>query len=100
MDKYYIYVSDLVKAIYSAAITEHTNQIYNIGSGKAYTLNQLLIKIRDVLKIDFNVQYMPSRPCDVPNIFLDCQLANKNLNWYVEIPLEEGILRTWDFIKK
>ena len=61
----YIYVSDLVKAIYSAAITEHTNQIYNIGSGKAYTLNQLLIKIRDVLKIDFNVQYMPSRPCDV-----------------------------------
>lgn len=43
---------------------------------------------------------MPSRPCDVPNIFLDCQLANKNLNWYVEIPLEEGILRTWDFIKK
>lgn len=90
----YFYISDLVKAFVQVIEEATPSKIYNIGSGKAYTLNEMLSVIESVTGKLAKVNYTPARKLDVPVNFLDITRANSELLWHPEITLEEGIART------
>jgi UDP-glucose 4-epimerase len=94
----FIYIEDLVEAFYSSMISNTTSNIFNIGSGKGHSLNNLLNVMSSVIGIDLSVTYTKSRTYDVPEIYLDITRAKKELNWEPHVSLEEGIKLTWDFI--
>ncbi len=95
----YVYVQDIVIGIYKAAITKSVSRIFNMGSGVGYSLNDIIHTIKTELQIDFNVQYLPARPFDVPRIYLDCGRAKRELSWQADTSMSTGIKRTWAFIK-
>jgi UDP-glucose 4-epimerase len=95
----FIYVKDLVDGIYSAAVNNSSNQIYNIGSGEGHSLNAIIDILRSVIDKDIKVVYKKGRVFDVPAIYLDITKAKKDLKWMPKTPLEVGIRKTWEYIK-
>ncbi len=95
----YLHVSDLVKACLLAATSTRTNTVLNVGSGQGVSLNQLLAIIERVVQKPFSVERVSARPFDVPKLILDTQRAGIELSWMSEVQLEEGISRTWNWIR-
>lgn len=96
----YIYIKDLVSGIYNAAVLNTSSQVFNLGSGTPLSLNNLLKIIREVVGVDFIVNYSQQRSFDVPAIYLDIAKAQNELSWRPRTPVEVGISKTWDFISR
>jgi UDP-glucose 4-epimerase len=96
----YLYVEDLADAIFNSSIKKTVSNIFNIGSGRGYSLNQLLVVMKEVTSLDFEVIYNEARSFDVLEIYLDITRATTELGWKPSISLEYGIKQTWDFINK
>jgi len=96
----YIYIEDLADGIYQAAFLDTSNNIYNIGSGVGHSINEILRIIHKVIGREIKVTYTKKRLADVPKIYLDISRAKECLSWKPVTLLENGIKKTWDFIKK
>lgn len=95
----YLYVSDLVDALEQAALIETGEKVLNIGSGNGLSLNALIRCIYEVVGEAPDVEYLPSRPLDVPASVLDVRRAQAELGWEPETGLAEGVERTWNWIQ-
>lgn len=91
----YIYIDDLAN-VFSQLIEKDVNNItLNIGSGRGYSVNDVLAFLKIVSKKDFKIVYNNPRPVDVSNMVLDIS----NLRQYIDIeftPFMEGIKRFYD----
>lgn len=94
----YIYVKDAAKAIYLSLIANTKYNLFNISSGKGYKINDILDIFRNMLKLDFNVSYLPSRNSDVPVNVLANNRAIEYLKWKPETTLEDAINKCWYYI--
>ncbi len=94
----YFYIKDGAKAIYLAINNKTNISIFNIGAGKGYSINQILEKFREVLKLDFEVKYTEARKFDVLKNVLDTSRAKKILKWKPETNFDEAIKKTWSYI--
>ena len=81
----FTFVSDIVSALFSAANTNITGEIINIGSSKTYSVNRL------VELLGGEVVYIPKRPGEPDCTWADITKAKKLLNWEPRITLEEGV---------
>jgi UDP-glucose 4-epimerase len=95
----YLYVSDLVDALESAAGADSGGQVLNIGSGSGVSLNELLHLMAEVVGEEPLVEYLPARPLDVPVSVLDIGRARDMLGWWPKTELVEGVARTWGWIR-
>lgn len=96
----YVYIDDLVEAVIKAAKLKTQDRIFNIGSGKGVSLNEIIEVISQVTNRDKRVEYHAKRTFDVPEIYLDVSRAHQQLKWAATTTLEDGIKRTWDFVQK
>lgn len=94
----YIYIDDVVEALYLSMITSNYNNILNIGSGKKYSLNEIIKTISIILNKEINVNYTDFRKLDAPGNYLDIKKASEILNWYPKYSIENGIEMTWNWI--
>jgi UDP-glucose 4-epimerase len=94
----YVYVSDLVAAFMRVIDLDANSKIFNIGSGHAYSINEILSVIRDVTGRKPRVEFAPNRKLDVPINCLDIRRAEVELGWKPQIPIKEGISRTWKWL--
>ena len=95
----YFFVTDLAQACLKAALYKGENRIFNIGSGSALTINQVIAMISRVCIQTLDVIYESSRPFDVPEIVLDITRAREHLDWYPLVPFEQGVALTWQWLK-
>ncbi|MCC6864998.1 MAG: NAD-dependent epimerase/dehydratase family protein [Ignavibacteria bacterium] len=93
----YFYIKDGAQAIYKAIKDKSPNRIYNISSAKGLSVNQILQRFRNVLKLNFNVKYLDGRKFDVKTNVLDNRLAAKYLKWKPEFTFNEGLINTWEY---
>lgn len=94
----YIYVQDAAEATVRLATEEHPAGIYNVGSGRAESLNELVNTIRKVTGRKFDVNYTEARKIDVPVNVLDIGKIGGTLDWRPATGLEEGIRKTWQWL--
>jgi len=91
----YVYVLDVVNANIRA-LTAPVG-IYNIGTGKETSVNDLVKILKTVLGLDFPVVYEAPRPGEVRRIALSYERANKLLNWAPKTSLIDGIRETFNY---
>ncbi len=91
----YVYVMDVVEANIKALSAPIG--IYNIGTGKETSVNELIEVLRSVSGRDFSVVYDAPRPGEVRRIALNCEKANKLLNWTPKTSLVDGIRETFNY---
>jgi UDP-glucose 4-epimerase len=89
----YVYVDDVVNAILKSATYERAERIFNIGSGRGISLNQILDMLSLRLQKSVVVSYQPARGFDVPENILDTKRAKCELGWVSEVSLETGLDR-------
>lgn len=81
----FTYVSDVVDALISASKSKLNNEIFNIGSSKTYSINQL------VKYLGGEVVYIPKRPGEPDCTWADITKAKRLLKWKPKISLEKGV---------
>ncbi len=95
----YLHIDDLVKAFVRVIEGPTPSKIYNIGSGKPLTLNEILKVIHEVTGVQPLVHYTDGRKMDVPVNYLDLSRAMDELGWSATFDIKDGISRTWAALK-
>ena len=90
----YIFVDDVVEALILAATHDGPGRVFNIGSGKGYSLIDILAAINRLLAVDIQVDYYSGRPVDVPVSILETTFAAAELGWRSRTPFEKGLQST------
>lgn len=94
----YVYVKDVASAIVNSLKQTRGESIYNIGGGKGYSLNDILLELQKVIDIPFKIVYKESRNFDVPVNILDISRAKEKLGYNPSTYLAEGMIKTRDYI--
>jgi len=88
----FIHVSDVVEAIIMALTNERARDVFNIGSGKPVTINQLAKLILKLMgKEDLKPVNTTPRPGDIRHSVADITRAREVLGFKPRIGLEEGL---------
>jgi len=94
----YVYVGDVVDANVKA-LNNGENSSFNIGTGKATSVNELYKTIRENFNSQQEPTYVPARPGELFKNVLDNGKAKKILGWSPKINLKDGIAKTIDWFK-
>jgi len=81
----FTFVSDVVSAIVTAAKSDISREIINIGSNNTYSINRL------VELLGGEVIYIPKRPGEPDCTWADITKATQLLNWKPKVSLEKGV---------
>ena len=101
----YIDIVDLAKA-HVAAVARMLDdrmkegyEIFNVGTGRPVSVYELVTVFEKVNGLKLNYKFAPRRPGDVVAIWADTSLANEELGWQAERPLEETLASAWAWEK-
>lgn len=95
----YIYIDDVIDALYMAGQTKTSDNIFNIGSGVGVSLNAIISELQNFFMRKLDVQYMEARNFDVPINILDISRARQQLFWEPKVPLAQGMQKMLEWIK-
>ncbi|MBE6113668.1 MAG: UDP-glucose 4-epimerase GalE [Erysipelotrichaceae bacterium] len=99
----YIHVVDLAKGHIAALrkILETTGiEAYNLGTGKGYSVLEIVENFKRVNNIDVPYQIDPRRPGDIDEYFADPTKAKVELGFECELGIEEMCRDSWHFIEE
>lgn len=94
----YIHVQDLALA-HLAALKKvesgYVSQVYNVGSGKGYSVREMMDQISKSLGRDINPELSPARAGDSPKLIASIDKIKEQLGWSPKASLEEMIDSAW-----
>lgn len=92
-------VRDTAKALWLATEKCAFGEPYNIGSGKAYKISDILQSLLSFSTKPIEVQQDPKllRPSDVPILLCDAEKFRKAAGWAPQIPIEQTLLDTLNY---
>lgn len=95
-------VEDITKAYIMLAETGKYGQVYNVGSGKAVSLQSILDIILSMTNANITVEKDPARfrPVDVPKIQADISKLQADTGWKPLIPIEQTVRNMLDYWRK
>lgn len=102
----YIDVVDLAKAhvIAIKRLLEKKNknnyEFFNIGTGSGVTVLQLIKAFEKATGEKVNYKIVGRRAGDIEKVWADTTLANNELGWKAQVPLEETLANTWRWQKR
>jgi len=96
----YIYIQDAVKPLVDSLKYKGKEKVFNLGSGIATSLNELLFIIENILNKKLKIKYIEARKLDVPINQLDINRISEELNFILNTDLETGIKYTIDYLNK
>jgi UDP-glucose 4-epimerase len=94
----YIHVQDLAKAHVTAlkkSESGFTSAIYNVGSGKGYSVREMMNQISQTLGKDINPQESSARAGDSPKLIASIKKIEQELGWRPTATLKEIIDSSW-----
>jgi UDP-glucose 4-epimerase len=101
----YIYVVDLARA-HVAAINrlianknKKAYEIFNLGTGSGLSVLEIINAFEKATGQKVKYRFVPRRAGDIARVFADTTLANHELAWKADTPLEETLLSAWNWEK-
>jgi len=93
----YVYVTDVVHALVAAAAERDGAKVFNVGTGRGTSLNELVDIVERVTGRKAQRIYMPGRSFDIQENVLDTKLATEDLGWTAKLSVEEGLHKTLEW---
>lgn len=81
----FTFVTDVVEALVRAAESDIDGEIFNVGSGNTYSVNQL------VSLLGGEVIHVPKRPGEPDCTFADIAKITDSLGWQPRVAFEDGV---------
>jgi len=94
----YIDIEDLVRA-HILALNINSNKIINLGSGKGYSVKELIEAFNKTLGKEIKYDYSPKRKGDPEVVLTNIEKAEQILNWTPEKTLQDMIKSTYSAYK-
>ena len=91
----YIYVDDLAEIFVKLIEGNTHNMTINVGSGRGYSVNDVLAFIKIVSGNDMKIVYQNPRPVDVSNVVLDITTLNEIVNYHFT-PFMDGVRKFYE----
>ena len=97
----FVFVKDVVQANILAATAElHTkSELFNIGTGTATSLNQIISKLNQHTEKQIKVNYKPSRDGDIKHSLSNIDKAAQQLGYEPKTTLSDGISATLEWFR-
>lgn len=95
----FFYIDDLTAALQLVLDDAGHHRVYNVGSGQAHSLNEMIGLMEEVTQCKARVSYDLARPADVPYNCLDVTRLQHGLNWQPRVGLPTGLQRSWRWIQ-
>lgn len=94
----FIHVFDIVSAIKKAVYHITSNlEIYNLGSGESYSIQEVIMILQDCLKTDVKVNFSNEiRNGEILNTIADITKAKSLLEWTPQISIYDGLIELID----
>lgn len=95
----YLFIDDLMDLCMRAinAPFGTGGHVFNVASGEALSVNQLLDRIDVVTGRPLERAFAPTRSVDVTHIVLDNSAARKVLDWHPRYTIDQGLECTWQW---
>ena len=92
-------VRDIVRAYWLSLEKGQPGEVYNIGTGRAITMQEVLDRLLALSKVKVRVEVDPARlrPSDVPILEPDCSKFVKLTGWKPEIPFDQTLRDLLDY---
>ncbi len=93
-------VRDIVRGYWLCLEKGEDGEVYNVGTGKTYSMREILDMLLSLSKIKVKVEVDPQRlrPSDVPVLLSDCTKLKELTGWQPKIPIRqslEDLLNYW-----
>jgi GDP-4-dehydro-6-deoxy-D-mannose reductase len=94
-------VKDIVRAYRMIVEQDDCESIYNVGSGKAYSLQEMVEYIISLSNQDIKIEVDQERfrPIDTPIICSDCRLIKEKLGWEPEYSIFDVLKEMFEYYK-
>jgi UDP-glucose 4-epimerase len=92
----YVYAGDVARATLAAAGQD--GGVFNVGTGSETSVVELYDACRRVAGSSLEAEQAPARLGELQRSVLDPSLAERELGWRAEVPLDEGLRLTWESI--
>lgn len=99
-------VRDVVRAYVSLVKAGRPGEVYNVGSGEAHAVQEVLDVLLSMSQVSVEVRQDPTRmrPSEVPRIVSDCTRIREEIGWQTTISFQESlrdVLNYWrDEVRK
>jgi UDP-glucose 4-epimerase len=99
----YIYVADVVRAVYLAATrkllpaAKLDSRAFNIGTGRGTSVNELAARLQRAAGSNLPVEFAPARSGEQMKSFVSIDKAAKELGWQPEVSLDDGLALTYEW---
>jgi UDP-glucose 4-epimerase len=95
----FVYVSDVVEANVKCMLKDFEFEIYNVGTQKATSVNELFKILSKLTGYKKQPIYQPARKGELFKSYLSIYKIKKQLSWKPKVSLEEGLKKTLDYFK-
>ena len=93
----FVYVEDIARL--NALVLKKGKGIYNVGTGKGITIIDLISLINKITGTKSKVVHLPPRKDDIKMSIADIRRIKK-IGWEPLTDLEEGLRRTWKWLRE
>jgi GDP-4-dehydro-6-deoxy-D-mannose reductase len=92
-------VRDMVRAYWLSLEKGEQGKVYNLGTGKTYSMQEILDMLLDISQIDVKIEVDPDRlrPSDVPVLLSDSSKFRKLTGWEPIIPFHQSLQDLLDY---
>ncbi len=91
----YVYVDDVVAANL-AALDHEESGVFNVGTGRETSVNELFRALRAATGADVVEKHGPAKPGEQQRSVLGYETTTEELGWTPSVDLEDGLVRTVD----
>ncbi|MEM4368526.1 MAG: SDR family NAD(P)-dependent oxidoreductase [Candidatus Anstonellales archaeon] len=95
----FVYVKDVVDANIKSIMIKKDFAIYNVGTGKAVSINDIFKNLKKLLNYSKSPIYKPPRKGEIFKSYLNISLIKKELNWQPKTSLQEGLKEVINYFK-
>lgn len=101
----YIHIMDLARAHVFAlqrlisSENESEVEIYNLGTGKGYSVLEVVKKFETATGQKINYKFAPQRTGDIISAYADSSLAYQKMGWKTEKSIDTALLDAWNWQK-
>ncbi|HXA02816.1 MAG TPA: UDP-glucose 4-epimerase GalE [Cytophagaceae bacterium] len=100
----FIHIVDLaqahVKALQFIERNDFSYEIFNIGTGKGYSVLEIINTFEKISGIKLNYSIAPRREGEIEKIYSDVTKSKFILGWEAKLSLEEALVDAWNWEKK
>ncbi len=97
----FIYVANVVEAnLLACQCKSIVGESFNIGSGMAISLHQMISALQKVIESDIKLEYAAARSGDIRHSQADIKKAKYKLGYQIKVTFIDGLLRTVKWLKE